>query len=83
VTTFMDMILNGEMCRKANHKMTGIKRYFKFRRFDQSFCGFSAEPTLAFVIPRIYCIRIILDYNVRSVKNQRVIHRSTQCFIDG
>ena len=27
-------------------------------------------------------IGIILDY-VRSVKNQRVIHRSMQCFIDG
>jgi len=24
----MDMILNGEMCRKANHKMTGIGRFF-------------------------------------------------------
>jgi len=24
----MDMILNGEMCRKANYKMTGIGRFF-------------------------------------------------------
>jgi len=47
----MDMILNGEMCRKANHKMTGIERYFcvqisQISKSDQSFCGFSAEPTL-------------------------------------
>ena len=28
VSTFMDMIFNGEMWRKANPKMTGIERCF-------------------------------------------------------
>jgi len=45
---------------------------------------FSYTNTLAFVSPCIHCILIIWDYNVRSVKNQQVIHthRSVQCFID-
>ena len=68
--------------------MTGIGRIFcvhisQLSEPDQSFCGFSYTNTLAFVSHRIHCICIILDDNVRSVKNQRVIHRSTQRFIGG
>jgi len=48
VTTLMDMILNGERGRKANHKMTGIGRRFcvQISESDQSFCVFSVTPTL-------------------------------------
>jgi len=59
VTTFMDMILNGEMCRKANHKMTGIGRFFcvqiaQISESYRSFCGFRYTNTLASISPRIY-----------------------------
>ena len=69
----MDMILNGERGRKANHKMTGIGRRFcvQISESDQSLCY---TNSLAFVSPCIHCIQIILDY-VKSVKNQRVINR--------
>jgi len=53
VTTFMDIILNGEMRRTANHKMTQsvIGRWFcvqisQISDSDQSFCGFSITSTL-------------------------------------
>jgi len=68
--------------------MTGIGRCFcvqisQISKSDQSFCGFSVTPTL---LPSCHLVFVvfgeILD-NVKSVKNQRVIHRSTQCFIDG
>ena len=60
--------------------MTGIVRIFcvhisQISEPDQSFCGFCYTNTIAFMSPRIHCIWIILDNNVRSVKNQRVIHR--------
>ena len=65
VTMFMDMILNGEMWRKANHKMTGIRRFFGVQishisECDQSFCDLSYTNTHAFVSPHIYCICIPL-----------------------
>ena len=65
VTMFMDMNLNGEMWRKANHKMTGIGRFFgvqisQISESDQSFCDFSYTNTLASVSPRIHCIWIPL-----------------------
>ena len=44
---------------------------------------FSYTNTHAFVSPRIHCIWVILDYNVRSVNNQLVFLRPMQCFIDG
>ena len=58
---------------------------FKFRRFLSLVSRsvlFSYTNPLAFMSPRVHCIWIILNY-IRSVKNQRVIHRSTQCSIDG
>ena len=47
---------------------------------DQSFCGFSYTNTLHATSHSLFLDN--LDYTGRSVKNQRVIHRSTQRFID-
>jgi len=45
------VILNGEMGRTANHKMTAIGRWFcvqilQISESDKSFCGFSITLTL-------------------------------------
>jgi len=70
VTTFMYMLLNGEMRRTANHKMTVsvIRRWFcvnisQFSESDQSFCArfFNYINISEFVSPRIHCIWILLD----------------------
>ena len=80
VTKLRDMILNGEMWRRGNHNMTGIWWCFSVQisqisESDQSQCVFSFSYInyFAFGPPR---------RSVRSVKNQRVIHGSTQCFIE-
>ena len=80
----MDMILNGEMRRKANHKMTVSVngRWFcvqisQISEFDKSFCGFWITSTLltschlAFTVFGYFWIRI-----------SAVRESSTSCFID-
>ena len=60
----MDMILNGEICRKAIHKMTGMGQFFfvqisQISEPDQLFCDLSNTNPLAIVSHRIQCIWII------------------------
>ena len=68
---------------RTNFLCSNFEFFFEIFESGQSFCGFSITSTilpschLAFI-----CIWIILDY-VRSLNTQRVIHRSTQCVIDG
>ena len=67
--------------------MNGFERFFcvqiaQISEPDQSFCGFSYINTLAFVSPHIYCILIILDYNVRSVKNKSFIDKRNASLMD-
>ena len=72
-------ILNGDMGRTANHKMTVIGRCFcvqisQISESDQWFCVFfDYINTPDFVSPRIDCIWIILNWNVSSEINQQFI----------
>ena len=88
VTTFMDMILMARCEEKWITKWLESDDFsvFKFWRFLSLI-----TRSMVFQLHQLSCLRVTsyslyLDnfgLYVRSVKNQRVINRSMQCFIDG
>ena len=68
VTTFIEMMARCEEKWITNWLESDDFSVFKFLRFLSLISRSVVLVTLAFVSPRIYCIGIILDNNVRSVK---------------